>query len=387
MGSLDTTNRRWNGLEKTLTSATASQIVERWSYQADGDVSATPTLHNGALYFPTWKGSVVCLDATTGALRWRVNIVDVLKSLGVAVAAGDENYIVSRASPAFDLTTNAKSERFVLGTMMRNVGGYPYLVSIDAKTGKGLWATKLDDNPAALVTMSATIHNRHAFVGTSSLEEARAGAMEYKCCSFRGSLSRVELATGRVIWKTYTTPVGWSGAAAWGSMPSIDASRGLVLFATGDNYDYPADVEDCLKALEPLTNANAPQQAACEKLSGGEQNYRNAMVALDLESGRVRWASKLGGPDAWNAACFIEGHPNCPAAAGPGELFVSFGEKGERVAAPCRTASPPFSLEPPQPPPPHSYTHTTTTPQPPSNTHTHTPQTTKTQTGTLAKRP
>lgn len=331
MWSIDTTNRRWNGLETKLTPATVGGLVERWAYVADGDVSATPTLYAGLLYFPTWKGSMVCLNATTGAVKWTEKIVTLLRSAGVTVAAADEPNIVSRTSPAF----SPNGDRFVIGTMMRNIGGYPYLIGISAKDRKVLYATKLDENPAALVTMSATVWDKYAFVGTSSLEEARAGALNYPCCSFRGSLSKVDMATGRVLYKTYTTPEGkgWSGAAAWGSMPSVDASRRLVVFATGDNYDYPPEVEQCLKDLGPLTNENAPQQAACERLSGGDANYRNSMIALDLDNMSIRWATKLGGPDAWNAACFQPGHPNCPAASGPD---WDFGQAPMMVTA-CRS--------------------------------------------------
>ena len=72
------------------------------------------------------------------------------------------------------------------------------------------------------------------------MEEARAGASTWPCCSFRGSFLKLNAATGAVTWKTYTTPQGWSGASVWGSAPPIDAARGQVVIATGDNYDLPA---------------------------------------------------------------------------------------------------------------------------------------------------
>jgi polyvinyl alcohol dehydrogenase (cytochrome) len=71
------------------------------------------------------------------------------------------------------------------------------------------------------------------------MEEARAGASDWPCCSFRGSFQKLSAATGAVAWKTYTTPQGWSGTAVWGSAPPIDAARGQIVIATGDNYDFP----------------------------------------------------------------------------------------------------------------------------------------------------
>ncbi len=128
---------------------------------------------------------------------------------------------------------------------------------------------------------------------------------------------QVDLSTGGLIWKWYATPSEWSGAGVWGSMPPVDLARGLIYVSTGDNYNYPPAVEACLTALDPLTADNVPQQLACENLVNGATNYRNSIVALDLITGAVKWGVKLGGADAWNAACFQTGNTNCPSPAGP----------------------------------------------------------------------
>ncbi len=65
--------------------------------------------------------------------------------------------------------------------MRHNIGGCPYLLALDT-SGAGLWATQLDAHPAALVTASPTLHTGFAYIGTSSLEEARAGALNCPCC-------------------------------------------------------------------------------------------------------------------------------------------------------------------------------------------------------------
>jgi hypothetical protein len=44
------------------------------------------------------------------------------------------------------------------------------------------------------------------------------------------------------------------------------------------------------------------------------------IVALDMKTGAVKWATPVDGPDAWNAACLSDNpavNDNCPAVEGP----------------------------------------------------------------------
>lgn len=127
------------------------------------------------------RGSSKCINA------WSSTDHIPALSLNMQIAPDDAAYLMSCSSIAITKI----GDHLVLGTMRRNIGGYPYLLCLGTSDGRLLWATKLDDNPAALVTMGATIHLNFAYIGTSSLEEARAAASSYPCCSFRGSLSKV----------------------------------------------------------------------------------------------------------------------------------------------------------------------------------------------------
>lgn len=53
-----------------LSNATTKYISTKWSYVPDGDVSATPAVFGGRVFFPTWRGSVVALNNATGAELW-----------------------------------------------------------------------------------------------------------------------------------------------------------------------------------------------------------------------------------------------------------------------------------------------------------------------------
>jgi polyvinyl alcohol dehydrogenase (cytochrome) len=96
-----------------------------------------------------------------------------------------------------------------------------------------------------------------------------------------------------------------AGNAVWGSSPSVDLARNQVYIATGNNYEIPEELAECIRAVgTPLTPANMQAALDCEKKYPG--NYHNCMLALDLDTGAVKWVEQLGGPDAWNAACFFK---------------------------------------------------------------------------------
>jgi polyvinyl alcohol dehydrogenase (cytochrome) len=125
----------------------------------------------------------------------------------------------------------------------------------------------------------------------------------------------VDAETGRQIWKTYIIPdapklVGkspagverWApaGAGVWDS-PTIDAKRHALYIGTGDAYIYPA----------PKTT--------------------DAVMALDMNTGKVLWSVQDTQDDAWLAGCgsgasstgATSFSKNCPDPLGPDYDFGS----------------------------------------------------------------
>ena len=41
-------------------------MTTKWTFTTGGDVSATPTVEDGALYVPDWGGNLFKIDAITG---------------------------------------------------------------------------------------------------------------------------------------------------------------------------------------------------------------------------------------------------------------------------------------------------------------------------------
>ena len=113
------------------------------------------------------------------------------------------------------------------------------------------------------------------------------------------------------MWQTYTAPDDYTGNAVWGSGPAIDTKRGQVYIATGNNYSVPQTVLDCVTAA----GSDPVAQAACLPAN----DYFDSIMALDLKTGAVRWATRAIPYDAWNVDClpFYGDGSSCPDPAGP----------------------------------------------------------------------
>jgi polyvinyl alcohol dehydrogenase (cytochrome) len=174
---------------------------------------------------------------------------------------------------------------------------------VDANTGKQLWVRHIDDHPSAAITGAPIVHDGRLFVGTQGLsEEGRGAAGGNPCCTFRGSLTALDINNGNVLWKTYTIDepkpreknkagvqmYGPAGGSIW-SAPSIDAKRGLVYAATGNAFADPP------------------------------QKMTNAVIAFDQKTGAVRWYHQFTEADQWTMGCQPTNpdNPGCPAVLGP----------------------------------------------------------------------
>ena len=79
---------------------------------------------------------------------------------------------------------------------------------------------------------------------------------------------------------------GPSGAPIWSS-PSIDVKRNALYATTGDNYSDPTS-----------------------RLS-------DALLAFDLDTGKILWSRQMTASDAYTAGCRIPDKTNCPDSNGP----------------------------------------------------------------------
>jgi polyvinyl alcohol dehydrogenase (cytochrome) len=133
------------------------------------------------------------------------------------------------------------------------------------------------------------------YLGISSSEAFAAADPSYPCCTFRGSVIALDVQTGAIVWRTYTVPEGYSGGAVWGGTPVVDGKRHAVYITTGQNYSAPDDVFACLDAL----GGDVEAAAGCV----APHDYADAVLALDMSTGAIKWARRLQSFDVWSLAC------------------------------------------------------------------------------------
>eukprot|EP00261_Vitis_vinifera_P027368 XP_010661142.2 PREDICTED: uncharacterized protein LOC104877357 [Vitis vinifera] len=302
----DLYNRRYASTETEISPETTSKLRLKWEFYAGKDITATPAIFNGTLYFPSWNGYLYAVKASDGSLVWKQNLQN-LTGLNATGFVTNVNWTVSRSTPTI------AGDMLIIG-----IYGPAVVIGVDQATGRLVWSTWLESNPAGVVTMSGTFHKGSFYVGTSSLEELL--GIE-QCCIFRGSLSKLDIKTGAILWQTFTLPDNhgergeYAGAAIWGSSPSIDVQRNLVYVATGNLYSAPLNIQECQEQQNNQTVPTQPDQCI------EPDNHSNSILAFDLDSGKIKWYRQLGGYDVWFLACNNLSTPNCPPGPNPDADF------------------------------------------------------------------
>ena len=268
-------NPSWNGWSADLSNTryttsggiTLGQVGKlklKWAYGFEGDVSAfgAATVLGHTLFVGSAGGAVQALSTDTGCVRWVYQASGPVRSAPVAVSNGKTHLLVFT-----DLT------------------GWAY--GVQAETGRLVWKKRPEAHESTRLTGTAAVHDGVVFIPAASWEETRSSNPEYPCCTFRGSVTALRAKDGTELWKTYTIrekPVelgkapgiigtwGPSGAGVWGS-PSLDVKRGLMYITSGDNFSSPAtDMSD-------------------------------AVLALDLKTGRIVWFQQVTPGDVFSGAC------------------------------------------------------------------------------------
>jgi polyvinyl alcohol dehydrogenase (cytochrome) len=279
------TNARFQtGDSAALSAADVSRLTLKWAFGFPDASSAwaQPTVAGGRLFVGSQNGTVYALDAATGCIHWTFSAgggvrtaITIGRTAGRTVA-----YFGDTAANAY---------------------------ALDAATGKQIWVRKVDDHPLARVTGSPALFEDRLYVPVSSYEESQGADPQYACCTFRGNVNALDAKTGAVIWKTYmvadapaprgTSSTGvqlWgpSGSAIW-SPPTVDAKRRVLYVATGNTY------------------------------SGPPQPSSDAVVAIDLKSGAIKWTKQATPGDIYVTGCGRSANPNCPETNGPDVDFGS----------------------------------------------------------------
>ena len=287
----DVTNTRYVPLDKGgLSAPLVPRLTLKWAFGLPGVVAARaqPVVVGGRLFISSESGDVFSLNAKTGCIYWVFHA----KS-GIRTAASVGQYKSATGANAWGVYV---------------ADGTANAYGIDAVTGKQIWTKHIDQHPGARATGSPTYYNGRVYVPLAGLnEEGQGGRATYECCTFRGSVTALDASTGNQIWKTYTIAeepkkrgVTKEGVQAWGpsgggiwSAPTIDARRRVLYVSTGNGYSDP------------------------------QQPTTDAVIAMDLDTGTIKWVAQPVPKDVWMMGCQAKNpdNPRCPAEQGPDHDF------------------------------------------------------------------
>jgi polyvinyl alcohol dehydrogenase (cytochrome) len=302
-----------------ISAATAPRLKLKWAYGFAGVNSARsqPAVLGGRVFVASESGDVVALDAKRGCTHWTYHA-----QAGIRTAVSVGPYKSGNTT----------------GFAVYFSDGSATAYAVDSATGKEIWHRKVDDHPYARATGSVTFHQNRLYVPAAGVgEEGQGGVPRYECCTFRGSVTALDASTGAVIWKSYTITEapkpraknangvqtwGPAGAGVWGA-PTVDAARRAIYITTGNNY------------------------------SGPVTQTSDAIIALDMETGKIRWSFQPTTNDVWTGGCrpTNPADSNCPEALGPDHDFsisplLTKGPNGRDVVIALQKSGMAYAVDP-----------------------------------------
>jgi outer membrane protein assembly factor BamB len=133
-------NRREAVYERQISPKVVAKLTKRWQFVTGDNVTATPAVADGVVYFPSSNGFLYAVCATTGDAIWQTNLTKLTKS---------PKTIFSRTTPVV-----------TKDLLLIAIFGPALMLAVDQNMGDIVWSTLLDSHPLGVVTMSGTAYKR-----------------------------------------------------------------------------------------------------------------------------------------------------------------------------------------------------------------------------------
>ncbi len=254
---------RYSKLDQ-INAANVKEMVPIWAFQT-GDyqsgLQSTPIVIDGVMYVSTGSNQIYALDAASGEVIWRFRYD--------ATGPTDVGYAPQNRGLAFG------HGLVYMGTLDNSV------VAVDSRTGKEVWRVRVQDPAQCGCNISAAplLVKELVVVGGTGGDSAN-----------RGSLTAFDARTGRFAWRFYVTPgPGEPGNETWPG-ESWKFGRGAP-WMTG-SYDPGLDL-----IFWGTGNAAPDLDGAARE---GDNLYTASIVALDADTGKLRWHYQEVPHDVWD---------------------------------------------------------------------------------------
>jgi alcohol dehydrogenase (cytochrome c) len=258
---------RYSALDQVNT-ANVKKLAVAWAFQTgdyENGLQSTPIVVDGVLYLSSSRSQVFALDAASGRLLWQYK------------------YRIPRTPGA-----NIQNRGIAVGAGKVFLGTYDdFVIGLDQKTGREMWKVAVDDQRqcGCAITGAPLFVKDKVVVGSTGGDGA-----------FRGYLTALDANTGRLAWRFYTIPgPGEKGHETWKG----DSWKfgGGATWMTG-SYD------SALNLLYWGVGNAAADLYSGDRYAGqreeGANLYSASVVALDADTGKLRWYYQEVPKDVWD---------------------------------------------------------------------------------------
>ncbi len=276
--------RRMSSEQAGLSSADLADLELAWAIGLPDTnaLNASPVIVGTTMFYNAGQtGRVLALDVTEPCVKWIY-----------------ESGTQLRTSVTYGLLGGAPGSGGIESLLLADRQGKVH--AIDAATGELIWIAEARHSPNTGISGSPILFEDRVLVSVSGSGVGRGANPEYECCVEHGAVVALDARTGSKLWtyhtmedaaytgKTSRTGVklrGPSGAPIWSTL-TVDAARGLVYATTGQNTSLPAT------------------------------NTSDAVLAIDIKTGELRWGFQALANDVWIIGCRTPWElsgPNCPS--------------------------------------------------------------------------
>eukprot|EP01084_Bolivina_argentea_P139652 245665_1 len=290
-------------------------------------------------YFGGNAGYISCIDINSCSLIWKIKITDIVNTVDLPETA-------SRNTLSLFQDKNG-NKGILFGTpneagQMTNhkLFNYPcFAIALNIKDGSLMWKTIIANNSDSSQCQihGFVIDRQYAFGGMSSFDY---WFQPNPNVIFRGKVFKLNINNGQIIHEWYSTPIQqnreidgyYSGAGIWPIHQIID---NYFVFGTGNLYNYPKRVQECLlgnTSSIPLTDAR-PYNPCGEDMSHilkwrclEKDIHTDSLIILDKNTFEIKTGIPFAGVDAWGDYCFdiwlnntnisFDTEPYCPKVPG-----------------------------------------------------------------------
>jgi alcohol dehydrogenase (cytochrome c) len=258
-------SKRYSPLNQ-INTKNVNTLVPKWTFSMRilARQETTPIVNNGIMIITGAWSKLYVLDARTGSLLW-MREAKLPWDLPAVLCCDAVNRGVA-----------------VLGDTIYWVTLDAHLLALDARTGRVIWDVTVEDYKAGYtLTAAPLVVKGNVVVGISGGE-----------FGIRGFLQAFDARTGRSLWKTYTVPApGEAGSESWPKGSDAWKRGGGSTWVTG-SYDPELNL-----IYWGTGNPGPPSNGSGRP---GRNLYTNSVLALDADTGQIRWFYQWTPHDVWD---------------------------------------------------------------------------------------